>query len=71
MKTNAMDQEVVGLLNERHTPRWMKSVLDGVFVDLEKQHRGADLTMNDVISAFVCAMLKEREFFLSEFSIRY
>ncbi len=66
-----MDVEVARLLREKHTVAWMRDSLDGILEDLEKSKGDRDMTMNDVVSAFVCAMMREREYFRSEFTIGF
>lgn len=66
-----MDVEVARLLREKHTVAWMHDTLEGILEDLEKSKSERDLTMNEVVSAFVCAMMREREYFRSEFTIGF
>ena len=66
-----MDHEVAKLLQERHTVAWMKDVLDGVMAELGTSQLDRDVCMNDVVSAFVCALLREKEYYRSEFRIGF
>jgi hypothetical protein len=66
-----MDLEVARLLRERHTMVWMKDVLESIVADLSKPQADRDVCMNDVVSAFVCALMREKEFFRSEFAIGF
>ncbi len=66
-----MHQEVSRLLAERHTVAWMQDALDSVLLDIAAQEPDRDVSMNDVVSAFVCAMMREKEFFRSEYSIGF
>jgi hypothetical protein len=65
-----IDHEVANLLQECHTQTWMKDMLEIVLTDLNSTP-DRDISMNDVVSAFVCAMMREKEFFRSEFAIGF
>lgn len=68
---NAMDREVARLLRERHGIAWMETAIENVFADLRMQHKNGDVSMNDLVCAFVCVMMREKEFFRSEFKIGF
>lgn len=66
-----MDVEVARLLREKHTVAWMRDMMDGILEEMERTKGERDLTMNEVVSSFVCAMMREREYFRSEFTIGF
>ncbi len=70
MVKTTMDHEVARLLQERHTVTWMREAFDSIYSDLSA-HADRDVSMNDVVSAFVCVMLREKEYYRSEFAINF
>lgn len=70
MKKEAMGQEVAGLLAEKHTQGYLRGLVETALAQLGRT-RDREVSVNDLVSAVVCAMLQEKEIFRAEYAIKF